>query len=107
MFQSILTFIVEMLQHVVLETERAGSRVHHDRQLSSVTPAPQRIAHLFGHPRLPALVALGAPWCRATKTSHIIGNPERLARSFRESHEHLRKSRRRGLGVVPAEHAID
>src|SRR5580692_1773277 len=96
-----------MLQDVVFETERARSRVHHYRQLSSVTPAPQRIAHLFGHPCLPALVALGAPRRRAAKTSHIIRNPERLARAPREQHEYVRKSRGGGLGVVPAEHAID
>src|SRR5580692_2541688 len=107
MVQSILPFIVEMLQYVVFEAERTRGRVHDDRQFSSVTPAPQRIAHLLGHPCLPALVTLGAPRRRAAKTSHVIGNPERLARAFRKSHECFRKSRRRGLGVVPAEDAID
>src|ERR1700685_4191657 len=96
-----------MLQYVVFEAKRARSRVHHYRQLSSVTPAPQRIAHLFGHPCLTALVALGTPRRRAAKTSYVIGNPERLARAFRKSHEGFRKSQRCGLGVVPAEDAID
>src|ERR1700691_464629 len=96
-----------MLYYCVFKTERARSRVHHYRQLSSVTPAPQRVAHLFGHPCLPALVALGAPGRRAAKTSHVLGNPERLARACGKSHERLRKSRRCGLGVVPAEDAID
>src|SRR5271163_1110442 len=96
-----------MLQHVVFEAQRARSRIYHHRQLSFVTPAPQRIAHLFGHPSLPALVTLGAPRRRAAKTSHVVGNPERLARAFRESYKRLRKRRRRWSGIVPSEDAID
>src|SRR3984957_6182947 len=96
-----------MLQYVVFETKRARGRVHHHWQLSAVTPAPQCIAHLFRHPCLPALITLGAPRRRATKTSPIIRNPERFARTIRECYEHVSKGRRRGLGVVPAEHAVD
>src|ERR1700722_5370898 len=95
-----------MLQYVVFEAERARRRAHHYRQFSSVAPAPQRITHLFRHPRLAALVALGTPRRRAAKTSHVIGNPERLARAFRKSHERFRKCRRCGLSVVSAKDAV-
>ena len=69
--------------HVVFETKRAGSRVHNHRQLSSVAPPPQRIAHLFGHPCLPALIALGTPRRRAARplTSSGIQSGLRPARS--------------------------